>query len=357
MVSKSPGQKNGIYKILGIMLVLGLIFVLFRRLDIFNFVKIPFESIIKSIVWFDVKIAGLTDINQDAFKSPINLRSGTTLSFDIQYLMKKLFVAFLVIIWITPTRIKRKILASIAIFPLHYLAILVKILLIIFLCNHNFDLVNARSAGMAFLYFVYFLLIKYWISINPDIYLWIGKITRTSTEFIISKVRILAWLISILIIIEILLAIFELGPWIKFLFNTSHQILNLFNYNSIVDGPNLIGENGIVYMAKGCLGIRMTFIFAAFIFLTGENLRKKLIYILAGIVIINIVNILRFVFLFIHLQNHGEYLWKIEVHDMFNVIVYSIVFILWVIWLEWFTDIWAYLRTKYNINMKTEAEN
>ncbi|MFN8239983.1 MAG: hypothetical protein U0X39_04430 [Bacteroidales bacterium] len=48
------------------------------------------------------------------------------------------------------------------------------------------------------------------------------------------------------------------------------------------------------------------------------------------------MNILRFVFLFIHIQKHGDYKLAISVHDMYNYITYTFVFILWIIWIEFF---------------------
>ncbi len=47
---------------------------------------------------------------------------------------------------------------------------------------------------------------------------------------------------------------------------------------------------------------------------------------------------MRFVMIFIHIQKHGGYFLAIEIHDMYNYIIYSFVFVLWVIWFEKFGD-------------------
>jgi hypothetical protein len=45
------------------------------------------------------------------------------------------------------------------------------------------------------------------------------------------------------------------------------------------------------------------------------------------------------VLLFIHIQKNGNYELAMDVHDMYNYIIYIIVFGLWVIWFERFSDI------------------
>jgi exosortase/archaeosortase family protein len=80
-------------------------------------------------------------------------------------------------------------------------------------------------------------------------------------------------------------------------------------------------------------------LFAAIVFLTGSTTKTvRWSYILFGLLLINFANILRFVFLFIHLERHGSYMLAMDVHDMYNYIIYAIVFILWVIWFEKFAD-------------------
>jgi len=339
-------HKKGLYFIvLGTVLV-GALLVVFRRTDLFSFIKLPFEYTLKSIIWLIIHTLGLSDINPNAFNSSIYLTADTLLSFNIEYLMKKWLFFPIIIVLLTPINQKRKLISALSIIPIHYVSIYFKFLIIIFLYNKGFGQYDGKSVSSAIVYLIYLLLISFWIRTNPGIYEKIANLTKYPQKFIVKKVKELVILLYVLVALKVTIALFQFEPWIQFLFNTSSYILSLFNYQSCVDGLYLFGEKCSIYMEKGCLGIQTTFIFGAFVYLTGVNIRNKLLYIISGIIIINIANILRFVFLFMHLHNYGSYIWNIEVHDMFNLLVYSIVLILWIIWIEKFTDLWKYLRIK-----------
>ena len=72
---------------------------------------------------------------------------------------------------------------------------------------------------------------------------------------------------------------------------------------------------------------------------TGKNSISKWLFIVTGLIILNLTNIIRFVLLFIHMQNHGGYVLKIDVHNIYNYIIYGIVFLLWIIWFEKYSDL------------------
>jgi len=90
-------------------------------------------------------------------------------------------------------------------------------------------------------------------------------------------------------------------------------------------------------MLKSCLGLNTMLLFASLVFITGENSLKSWIYILSGLVILNITNIMRLVLLFMHIQKHGTYVGLVDYHDLYDYVIYGIVFILWVIWFEKFS--------------------
>lgn len=89
-------------------------------------------------------------------------------------------------------------------------------------------------------------------------------------------------------------------------------------------------------MEKGCLGFSTMALFAAIIFLTSDHQKHWWLYMAGGILFLNIVNIFRFVLLFIHIQKNSGYALAMDVHDMYNLIIYAVVFILWVLWFEYF---------------------
>ena len=145
------------------------------------------------------------------------------------------------------------------------------------------------------------------------------------------------------------LGCFEFTPWVNFLFNSSHEILGWFNVDSVVESQILIGENGSLSMLKSCLGLNTMLLFASLVFIMGENSWTSWIYILFGLVILNIANIIRLVLLFMHLQKHGTYIGLVDYHDLYDYIIYGIVFILWVIWFEKFSNT-GILRKKNTIS-------
>lgn len=312
----------------------------------FDFIGILLDYTTNLIIGAVTTILKVTGINDPSQSNYINLSEVISPFLVQEYLMKKVVAVVLLIIWFTPASTRLKVLTTIAILPVHFIAIVLKTLSVAFLFIYGLSQNDAWQTARIFVYLSYLLLLLIWLRHNPAIFDRISEMTKSHRESLERKTKILIRVILIFLGIEFILAVYSFEPWIQFLFTTCKYILNFFHYHSVVDGFYLLGDNGNVYMAKACLGIRATYIFAAFVYLTGKNTRKKVLFILIGVIIINIANILRLVFLFIHLQNHGMYLWKIEVHDMFNILVYSIVFILWVIWLEWYTDIWKNLRNK-----------
>lgn len=138
---------------------------------------------------------------------------------------------------------------------------------------------------------------------------------------------------------KFLLGAFQYTLWINFLFNSSAWILRLLDYQAFVETPYLIGENGTIYMYKPCLGLNTMMLFATIVYITGSNTIHKWLFMLFGVIFLNIVNIVRFVLLFIHIQKHGGYALTMDLHDMYNYVIYGIVFILWIIWFEKFSDI------------------
>jgi exosortase/archaeosortase family protein len=141
---------------------------------------------------------------------------------------------------------------------------------------------------------------------------------------------------------------FDFKLWISFLFGTSQKILGLLGYDAVVESNLLIGGNGSISMARDCLGFMTMYVFAALVYLTGNKDRRTWWYIFFGVLMLNLANIVRFVLLFIHIQKHGDYVLAMEVHELYNYAIYTIVFILWVIWFEKFADIKTIIKPKVN---------
>ena len=90
------------------------------------------------------------------------------------------------------------------------------------------------------------------------------------------------------------------------------------------------------------------FLFASVVYFTGNQENRGWRFIIFGLFVLNIANIVRIVLVFIHLQNHGDYLLATDVHDLYNYATYTIVFILWVIWFEKILGFKTILKRKVN---------
>lgn len=344
MIKTDFNHKKGIMYGAGLLVILSLVFYFFRNTSLFSIITRPFNIYLQweiNLVTALHQLLG-ADIYTDGFM--VTLKELPAIPFESKYLMKKWLVIIILSFIVSPTSIRKKILSSILFIVYHFLVIAFKISNIILLYKLGFTVLDSESISQSISIFLFLLVIFYWINKNPKILSQIAVFTKTRHIYILKKFKTLIRLLYGFIFVQLLLGIFQFEPWINFIFTTTHHILDFLGYDSVVQPFYLLGENGNIYMAKGCLGIKTTYIFASFIFLTGENLKKISIFAAIGILIVNIANIFRFVFLFIHLQNHGEYLWNMEVHDLFNVMIYVIIFIMWIIWLEWFTDIWPHLK-------------
>lgn len=149
----------------------------------------------------------------------------------------------------------------------------------------------------------------------------------------IPEIFILSYLY--LIIFRFVLQYFGSYNWIRFLLWSSHKIISLTGADLYIEYDMLVGDKGYVYITEGCLGFTTMFIFASFIYLTG-NLKeiKTWIYMLVGLIIINIANILRLVLIFLKIQNTGSIDKARDLHDLLNFLIYILVFALWIIWIE-----------------------
>lgn len=95
------------------------------------------------------------------------------------------------------------------------------------------------------------------------------------------------------------------------------------------------GSNG-VWIGGPCNGITLMFLFAIFIIAYPGNFKNKLWYIPMGIIIVNMVNIVRIVSLSLIALYYPQYLDFNHTYT-FTFIVYSIVFGLWMLWVNKFS--------------------
>lgn len=123
----------------------------------------------------------------------------------------------------------------------------------------------------------------------------------------------------------------------------SHAVIDLMGYSSFITPHDteasmklFINESFLVRVVEGCNSISIIILFISFILSFFAGLKLTLFYILAGTVIIYVMNIVRIAILTIGIYEypqHAELLHSI----IFPLIIYGTVFILWLIWVRIYT--------------------
>jgi len=123
----------------------------------------------------------------------------------------------------------------------------------------------------------------------------------------------------------------------------SKAILNTFGYQTeIANHPNeasiklIIRGKYVARAVEGCNSLSVIILFVSFMIAFAGRLKPTVFYILAGSVLIYSVNLIRIVILSIGLYH---YPWRREIlHTViFPLIIYGLVFLLWMFWVNNFS--------------------
>lgn len=139
-------------------------------------------------------------------------------------------------------------------------------------------------------------------------------------------------------------SIFQCAPITEKVAIQTTSVLQFFGYNAQMQqhdqelSVKLILDD--VYLARvieGCNSISVIILFVAFIIAFPGPLKKSLLYSLAGGILIYLVNVLRIAFLTVALAKLPEQ--KEMLHNLvFPSIIYGLVFMLWVLWVNYFSN-------------------
>lgn len=252
---------------------------------------------------------------------------------------KKLLLTVLFLIWITKVAPGKKLIFSCVVLAAHFLAVTFYNMVGLS-CNLFSDPDLVFSIPDTIAVFMLFTCAIIWFRLHPvSIFKSLSKLNIDLSGLKVKITPLIVIIYIYIILNQFIFEYFTFSGWVSFLFIPAQKILSLLGFSSSVDSTYLIGENGIIYMAKFCLGIKTMYLFSAIVYLTGRRNITRWIYIVAGIIIINVINILRFVLLFIHVQKYGDYSLNIDLHLLYNLVLYSIVFLLWIYWFEKYSDI------------------
>jgi exosortase family protein XrtF len=119
----------------------------------------------------------------------------------------------------------------------------------------------------------------------------------------------------------------------------SKELLELFGYTVFTGSDRLIGIDGTggLWIGDNCNGIALFALFTGFIVAYPGNWKKKLYFIPMGIVLIELLNILRVVLLAI-LDTQSRAWTEFNHTYTFTIVIYGFIFLMWMIWVNKVSD-------------------
>ncbi|ULC58308.1 exosortase/archaeosortase family protein [Flaviramulus sp. BrNp1-15] len=97
----------------------------------------------------------------------------------------------------------------------------------------------------------------------------------------------------------------------------SHEASEIFHNNKLV-----------LYIADGCNGLELMVLYIGFIICMPSKIWRKILYIILGVALLDIINILRCVGL-IYLREYFQAYFQFAHHYLFKVMVYGATFLIW----------------------------
>jgi exosortase/archaeosortase family protein len=279
-------------------------------------------------------------------KGSIDISDISGTYFQTACLTIKWLIVSLLIIWVLKVKNKEKIVFTGLLILYNYCINISQVLVYVVIYNSGNPFVKANAFidfSITLLHFLFLSLFFYRNKetgyiylkeyINPGQYI---KVLRN--VFIVIVISLFYW--------TFIRIYFDFVGLAKELVFISQKILLLFGFNPGLEGDCLLGEYGNVCVWKDCLGLKTMFVYALFIYFTGVKLFPKIVYISIGIVIFNFFNILRFVSIYWHYQVYKDFQKATDFHDSLKYPLYLVIVILWVIWLNKYSDIWPYTNKK-----------
>jgi exosortase/archaeosortase family protein len=123
--------------------------------------------------------------------------------------------------------------------------------------------------------------------------------------------------------------------WLRYLLlNTSAKILNWMGYTAITSDYELMAVgHATLQLVYSCLGLGVISFFTAFVIAYPKKLKAKLLFIVAGILFIELLNILRFVLLALYWnKRRGQ---ALDHHTIFDITIYIIIAVGLYFWVKY----------------------
>lgn len=137
---------------------------------------------------------------------------------------------------------------------------------------------------------------------------------------------------------------FEVDGFTQTVANQTKIMLTLVDSEAHIE-PNLTEpsvnlfyqEKWVSRIIEGCNALSIVILFISFVFAFTGKFKQTLFFIIIGCLIIHIFNIIRIALLCMAMFHYPEY--ETVLHDVFfPLIIYGVVFILWIIWVNNFSS-------------------
>jgi exosortase/archaeosortase family protein len=118
------------------------------------------------------------------------------------------------------------------------------------------------------------------------------------------------------------------------LLHTTAKVLHWLGYASVTNETAiLVAGHGTLKLIYSCLGLGVISFFAAFVIAFPKKLGRKLIFLISGVVVIEILNVFRFVILAIF-WDKNEDTQIVDHHTLFNIFIYIVIAITLYFWVK-----------------------
>lgn len=92
-----------------------------------------------------------------------------------------------------------------------------------------------------------------------------------------------------------------------------------------------VNQKSVARVVEGCNAVSVMILFAAFIVAFSTTFKRTALYIVAGIVVIHLLNVFRIAIICMGVYYYPQY--SRFLHDIvFPLFIYGVVFLLWVLW-------------------------
>ena len=123
--------------------------------------------------------------------------------------------------------------------------------------------------------------------------------------------------------------------WLRhLLLSCSSKLLNWLGYPAITNDTDiLVVGHGRLKLIYSCLGLGIMSFFSAFIIAYPKKLKARLIFLALGIIVIQLLNVIRFAVLEIF-WDKNEDTQIVDHHTLFNIIIYVLIAISLYFWVK-----------------------